>query len=138
MQNKWEINYLVVPFSWLVGGITAIILGVLKQDWINYLIGLFTGLLNFGLMVKMNRRMVRLAKLDPEHVSLTVKKSTWFGAFLRFVVVAFVFAALYFKDVWQVEDNNAYIHLVIAFAGYLTVKVVLVATYLIFRKKVDP
>lgn len=40
MQNKWEINYLVVPFSWLVGGITAIILGVLKQDWINYLIGL--------------------------------------------------------------------------------------------------
>ena len=135
MENKkLAINLFVVPGSWLVGGIVALILGLCKLDWMSYLIGLFTGLLNFGLMSKSSRKMARFAELQPDLGMAQAKSTAWKGASLRILVVCIVFAAIYFKEV---NEENGMWALVIALAGYVTVKIVLVAVYLIFRKKVE-
>ncbi len=130
-----RISILVVPITWVVAAIVAIILGVCKQDWIYYLIGIFTGLLNFGLMLKFNRRFVRMAELDPNHASIVAKKQAWFGLLLRLLVFLGVFIAIYFKRAYG--NPNGIWSLAIAFGGYATVKFVLIVVYLIFRRKVS-
>lgn len=130
-----KINYLVVPIVWVVAGVTALILGLCKLDWIYYLIGVFTGLLNYGLMLKTNRRIVRLAELYPEEAAIHAKKQAVVGWIIRLVVFLAIFLAIFFKDVFGNPDNIWL--LVIAFSGYATIKIVLIAVYIIFRKKVS-
>lgn len=136
-DKKVVLNILVVPTCWVVGGITALILGLCKLDWMSYLIGLFTGLLSFGMMVKSSRRMARLAELEPGVGMAKAKSSSWKGASLRLLVVGAVFAALFFKEKFGNPDANPMWVLIYALCGYMTVKVVLIAVYLIFRKKVE-
>lgn len=137
MQQKMDqrISILVVPITWGVAAITAIILGVCKLDWIYYLIGVCTGLLNFGLMIKTNRRILRMAELYPDTASVMAKRQAWIGVLFRMLVFIGIFLAIFFKEVY--ENPNGIWNLVIAFSGYATVKVVLIIVYLICRKRVS-
>lgn len=137
MQQKMDqrISILVVPITWGVAAIAAIILGVCKLDWIYYLIGVCTGLLNFGLMIKTNRRILRMAELYPDTASVMAKRQAWIGVLFRMLVFIGIFLAIFFKEVYG--NPNGIWNLVIAFSGYATVKVVLIIVYLIFRKRVS-
>ncbi len=136
-QISPKISLFVVPVSWVVAAIVAIVLWATKYDWIYYLLGVCTGLLNFGLMLKMNRRIVRMAELYPDTAAIMAKRQAWIGVLLRMLVFTAVFLAIFFKEVYKNPDSNRVWNLVIAFGGYATVKVVLVVIYLIFRKKVS-
>lgn len=130
-----KISIWVVPATWVVAAITTIVLWAVHLDWMYYLIGVCTGLLNFGLMIKMNRRVTRMAELYPETAASMAKRQSWIGLLLRILVFLGVFLAIFFKEVYQNPDGAWC--LVIAFGGYATVKVVLILIYLIFRKKVS-
>lgn len=130
-----KFTLLVVPCTWVIAGITAIILAVCKLDWMYYLIGVCTGLLNFGLMVKSNRKLVREAELFPEEASICAKRHVLKGYLLRMLVFVGIFLAIFFKEVYNNPEGMW--NLVIAFGGYATIKVVVVIVYLIFRKKVS-
>ncbi len=137
MESKKQIiDAIVVPISWVVAAIVATCLGCCGYDWLAYLIGVFTGLLNYGIMVKTNRKMVRMAELYPETAKILAKRTAWTGVLLRMLVFMGVFLALFFKEVYRQEEVKMWI-LLIAFSGYMTIKVVLIAVYLIFRKKVN-
>lgn len=133
MENQMDqkINLLVVPISWVVAAIVAVILGVCGYDWVYYLIGVFTGLLNYGLMVKANRRMMRTAKENPEAAAILAKKYAWLGMGLRILVFAGVFMAIFFKEVYHHSGEARAWNLVIAFGGYVTIKFVLVMVYIV-------
>ena len=72
-----KISIWVVPITWVVAAITTIILWAVDLDWMCYLIGVCTGLLNFGLMIKMNRRIMRMAELYPENAKSMAKRQSW-------------------------------------------------------------
>ena len=132
-----KISLFVVPITWVVAAIITIVLWATHYDWMYYLIGVCTGLLNFGLMMKMNRKIIRLSELYPDTAQVMAKRQAWIGVLLRILVFAGVFLAIFFKEVFQNEDESRAWHLVIAFGGYATVKVILVIVYLIFRRKVS-
>ncbi|MDE7106054.1 MAG: hypothetical protein K2O22_02700 [Anaeroplasmataceae bacterium] len=132
-----KLSIFVVPATWVVAAIVTIILWATHYDWMYYLIGVCTGLLNFGLMIKMNRRIVRMAELYPDTAQVMAKRQAWIGVLLRLLVFLGVFLAIFFKEVYQNSDETRAWNLVIAFGGYATVKVVLVIIYLIFRRRVS-
>ena len=132
-----KLSIFVVPATWVVAAIVTIILWATHYDWMYYLIGVCTGLLNFGLMIKMNRRIVRLSALSPDTAQVMAKRQAWIGVLLRLLVFLGVFLAIFFKEVYQNPDETRAWNLVIAFGGYATVKVVLVIIYLIFRRRVS-
>lgn len=129
-QSNQKINLLVVPISWVIAAIVAIVLGVCGYEWLYYLIGVCTGLLNFGIMVKNNRTMELLMQANPEQAEYAAKKHAWFGILLRLLVFFAVFMAIFFKEVYGNPDNMWV--LVIAFGGYATVKFVLIAVYVVY------
>lgn len=132
-----KISILVVPTTWVVAAIVTIVLWATHYDWMYYLIGVCTGLLNFGLMIKMNRRIVRMSELYPDTAKIMAKRQAWIGVLLRILVFTGVFLAIFFKEVYQSTNESGMWNLVIAFGGYATVKVVLIVIYLIFRRKVS-
>ena len=132
-----KISIFVVPITWIVAAIVTIILWATHYDWMYYLIGVCTGLLNFGLMIKMNRRIVRMSELYPDTAAVMAKRQAWIGVLLRLLVFAGVFLAIFFKEVYNMPDDHGMWNLVIAFGGYATVKVVLILVYLIFRRRVS-
>lgn len=132
-----KISILVVPTTWVVAAIVTIVLWATHYDWMYYLIGVCTGLLNFGLMIKMNRRIVRMSELYPDTAKIMAKRQAWIGVLLRILVFTGVFLAIFFKEVYQNTNESGMWNLVIAFGGYATVKVVLIVIYLIFRRKVS-
>lgn len=136
-QISLKISLFVVPITWVVAAIVAITLWATHYDWMYYLLGVCTGLLNFGLMMKMNRRIVRMAELYPDTAAIMAKRQAWIGVLLRLLVFIGVFLAIFFKEVFKNSNPEGKWNLVIAFGGYATVKVVLVIVYLIFGKKVS-
>lgn len=127
-------NYFIVPITLIVAIITTIILAVLKLGWTYYLVGVMTSLLNYGLLVKQTFRIERYAKLDPEGKTLNPKKTVAIWSFLRILVFVGVFISLAFKS--DIINNKEAIWLLItAFAGYLTLKVVLVLCFLFIKDK---
>ncbi|MCM1130483.1 MAG: hypothetical protein NC310_02500 [Roseburia sp.] len=136
-QVNLKISLLVVPATWVVAAIVTIVLWATHYDWMYYLIGVCTGLLNFGLMIKMNRRIIRMSELYPDTAQVMARRQAWIGVLLRILVFAGVFLAIFFKEVFQNSDESRAWNLVIAFGGYATVKVVLIVIYLIFRRKVS-
>lgn len=130
-----KISIWVVPITWVVAAITTIILWAVDLDWMCYLIGVCTGLLNFGLMIKMNRRIMRMAELYPENAKSMAKRQSWIGVIIRILVFMGVFLALFFKMAYQNPDGI--LSLVTAFGGFATVKVVLIIIYFIFRRRLS-
>lgn len=133
---KMKIDYYIVPATLVIGVIVTIILAVCKLGWNYYLIGLFTALLTHGMIIKQNYRLSRLATNDPEQKLFNPKKTIYTGYLIRSVVFIAVFGVIIFNcKIWENKDS---IWLVVtALAGYLTLKVVLIGGYLIFRRKVD-
>ncbi len=132
-----KISILVVPITWVVAAIVAIVLWATHYDWMYYLIGVCTGLLNFGLMIKMNRRIVRMSELYPDTAAIMAKRQAWIGVLLRLLVFTGVFLAIFFKEVYKMPEDDGMWNLVIAFGGYATVKAVLIVVYLIFGRRVS-
>ena len=78
-----KISLIVVPTTWVVAAIVTIVLWATKYDWMYYLIGICTGLLNFGLMMKTNRKIVRMSELYPDTAKIMAKRQAWIGVLLR-------------------------------------------------------
>ncbi len=135
-QKIDQISLIVVPTTWVVAAIVTIVLWATKYDWMYYLIGICTGLLNFGLMMKTNRKIVRMSELYPDTAKIMAKRQTWIGVLLRILVFMGVFLAIFFKEVYQNPKQEDMWNLVIAFGGYATIKVVLIIVYLIFGRRV--
>ena len=131
-----KISLIVVPTTWVVAAIVSIVLWATKYDWMYYLIGICTGLLNFGLMMKTNRKIVRMSELYPDTAKIMAKRQAWIGVLLRILVFMGVFLAIFFKEVYQNPKQEDMWNLVIAFGGYATIKVVLIIVYLIFGRRV--
>lgn len=131
-----KISLIVVPTTWVVAAIVTIVLWTTKYDWMYYLIGICTGLLNFGLMMKTNRKIVRMSELYPDTAKIMAKRQAWIGVLLRILVFMGVFLAIFFKEVYQNPKQEDMWNLVIAFGGYATIKVVLIIVYLIFGRRV--
>ena len=131
-----KISLIVVPTTWVVAAIVTIVLWATKYDWMYYLIGICTGLLNFGLMMKTNRKIVRMSELYPDTAKIMAKRQAWIGLLLRILVFMGVFLAIFFKEVYQNPKQEDMWNLVIAFGGYATIKVVLIIVYLIFGRRV--
>jgi hypothetical protein len=131
-----KISLIVVPTTWIVAAIVTIVLWATKYDWMYYLIGICTGLLNFGLMMKTNRKIVRMSELYPDTAKIMAKRQAWIGVLLRILVFMGVFLAIFFKEVYQNPKQEDMWNLVIAFGGYATIKVVLIIVYLIFGRRV--
>ncbi len=127
-------NYLVVPITLLVATIVTIVLAICKLGWNYYLVGTMTALLNHGLLVKQSFRIERFAKLDPEGTTLKPKRTVALWSLLRVIVFIAVFVSLAFKV--DLANNKDGIWLLItAFAGFLTLKLVLIVCFLVFREK---
>ena len=124
-----KISLIVVPTTWVVAAIVTIVLWATKYDWMYYLIGICTGLLNFGLMMKTNRKIVRMSELYPDTAKIMAKRQAWIGVLLRILVFMGVFLAIFFKEVYQNPKQEDMWNLVIAFGGYATIKVVLIIVY---------
>ena len=131
-----KISLIVVPTTWVVAAIVTIVLWATKYDWMYYLIGICTGLLNFGLMMKTNRKIVRMSELYPDTAKIMAKRQAWIGVLLRILVFMGVFLAIFFKEVYQNPKQEDMWNLVNAFGGYATIKVVLIIVYLIFGRRV--
>lgn len=131
-----KISLIVVPTTWVVAAIVTIVLWATKYDWMYYLIGICTGLLNFGLMMKTNRKIVRMSELYLDTAKIMAKRQAWIGVLLRILVFMGVFLAIFFKEVYQNPKQEDMWNLVIAFGGYATIKVVLIIVYLIFGRRV--
>ena len=131
-----KISLIVVPTTWVVAAIVTIVLWATKYEWMHYLIGICTGLLNFGLMMKTNRKIVRMSELYPDTAKIMAKRQAWIGVLLRILVFMGVFLAIFFKEVYQNPKQEDMWNLVIAFGGYATIKVVLIIVYLIFGRRV--
>lgn len=130
-----KINYLVVPITIAIATIITIILAATQQGWYYYLIGVLTALLNHGLRVKQNARLVRFAKLDPTGETLKPKRTAILWYLLRVVVFAGIFIVLIFKaEPWTNPQGIYYI--ITGLGGYATLTVALIITVLICRGKV--
>lgn len=127
-------NYLVVPITLLVAVVVTIILAICKLGWNYYLVGVMTACLNHGLLVKQTFRIERYAKLDPEGKTLNPKKTVALWSLLRTIVFIGVFVSLAFISNIANDKNGIWL-IVTAFAGYLTLKIVLIACFLGFKEK---
>lgn len=132
---KLKVDYYIVPVSLLIGTIVTIVLAILHLGWYYYLIGLFTSLLTHGMLIKQNYHLQRLALEEKEAVTYNPKKIAYKGYLLRLLV----FGAVFFVVIYKLKDDlkgNAWL-IITTLCGYLTLKVVLIFGYLLFRKKVD-
>ncbi len=133
MDEMSKFGIIVVPISWAIGAIVAIILGVWGPDrwWLSYLLGLMTALLNFGLMMKSNRRLAEKTKnqeeIKPKRMALT-------GYSVRIIVFVAIFATVCYS---QFKTENPRFFAIPMIIGYLTLKLVIIAYGIIKRGKVN-
>lgn len=127
-------NYLIVPISFLITGIVTIILAICKFGWYYYLIGSLVGVMCHALLVRQTYKMERYAKLDPEGTTLNPKRTALLGLGSRFILFIAVFLVLILKADIATNKSNIWF-IVIAFLGYLTVKLVTIIVLLIFSRK---
>lgn len=133
MPRELKIKYLVVPISLLIIAIVTVILVITTDNgWRYYLIGGALGLMTHGLMIKESARIERMAK-DP---LFNGRKTAIIWFLVRMMVVAAVFVGVAFvskEDLNNPDKTNLVIDLVITLAGYLTVKIVFIASVLILK-----
>jgi len=132
---KLKVDYYIVPASLLIGAIVTIILAICHLGWNYYLIGLFTSLLTHGMLIKQNYRLQKLALEDKEAITYNPRKIAFSGYALRLLVFVAVFGVIIYKFKDNLKNNASLI--ITTLCGYLTLKIVLIFGYLIFRKKVD-
>lgn len=134
MNEMHKFGIVVVPLSWLIGGIATVILAIWGPDhwWMSYLLGLFTALLNFGLMMKSNNRFAKKVKEDSELVKPRKMVLTGYG--IRVLIVIAVFAAIAI-DEFKSQDPRLFC--IPAIIGYLTLKFIVIFYGLIKRGKVN-
>ena len=133
MDEMSKFGIIVVPITWVVGAIVAIILGIWGPDrwWLSYLLGLMTALLNFGLMMKSNRRLAEKTKNQEE---IKPKKIALTGYAVRIIVFVAIFAAVCYS---QFKTENPRFFAIPMIIGYLTLKLVVIAYGIIKRGKVN-
>lgn len=135
MNDMQKFGAILVPIVWLVGIVIGIIIFFAcsiddRKVWLlSYVLGLVTALMNFGLMMKSNRKMVsNVINNEPKPVQ---KFMTAFG--LRMLVFVAVFGAM---TVNIATSDSPRFNLLPAFIGYMLLKVVMVILVLIKKGKV--
>lgn len=135
MTKDQKISYLIVPITLGIVLVVALVLGLLDLAWKYYLIGAMVSLLCHGLMVKQNARLEKFAKLDPEGKVYNPKRSALLWFLLRILVTFGVFGVLILMS--NIKNNpNAIIDILIALAGYMTLKIVFIVLLVVNREKV--
>lgn len=132
---KKENNYIVIPITILIVGIITIILALLESGWYYYLLGSLVGIMCHALLIKQSIKIKKYAQVDPEGKLFNIKKTSITGSLTRFALFVLVFIVLAYKASEQTV-HNPIILILIAFGGYLTLKVVLIVTTMIYAKKV--
>ena len=96
MKNL-KANIMTAPITLSVGLIAVIIFLITKLPWSYFLIGLVTGLLSHGLLIKMNRRVERNLEKDPECKIYNPTVAIRLGSLLRIILVVLIVLAVIFK-----------------------------------------
>ena len=129
-----KIPFILYPINWVIGITVIIILYFCDPGekgstvWaFSYILGLATALLNFGIMIRAGRRFEQLAKKG-------IKPNVWASFGIRTLVFAGVFLTI-FQDTQSVDPR---FNLIVAFCGYMQVRLVLIVYTIIKREKVKP
>ena len=131
MKNL-KANIMTSPITMGVGLIAVVIFLITKLPWSYYLIGLVTGLLSHGLLIKMNRRVERNLEKDPECKIYNPTIAIRLGSLLRIVLVVLIVLAVIFK-VDLPNNKDRFIDVIFTIIGYLTYRVVFIICLLIFK-----
>ena len=137
MKKKMIVNNIAAPIALLLVGVVTLILFLCDVNWKFYLIGAMLGFLVHGMLLKQSYKMERMAKLDPEQTFFNPKKSSISWLALRMVVTVAVFAALAYLSISENGKKQGVIDVLIALAGFITLKVVFIIGVLLTREKVD-
>ena len=129
-------KYLVIPITLAIVAIVTIILAIVGIGWYYYLLGALVGVMCHALLIRQNTKLQHYAELDPEGKKLKPKSLAVSGLLSRFGLFIAVFLVLVYKASVQTE-HNMIVLVLIAFAGYLTLKAILIITLLLDRKKVE-
>lgn len=126
-----KLSIIVVPASWVVGAISAVIIYFCCSNgdntiWLkSYILGLVTALLNFGLQISGGRGFIReVNKTD----GVPVRRSI-LGYILRLIIAGLIFAYI----IYDMYSSSPRFHVIPALIGYITVKVVLIVVSLIIN-----
>ena len=122
------------PITMGVGLIAVIIFLITKLPWSYYLIGLVTGLLSHGLLIKMNRRVERNLEKDPECKIYNPTVAIRLGSLLRITLVVIIVIAVIFK-VDLPNNKDRFIDVIFTLIGYLTYRVVFIICLLVYKDK---
>ncbi len=136
MDEIHKLGIIVVPITWLVGIITALVMYFVCSDaikWIwtkSYILGLATSLMTFGLTLKGGKSFLR-----------EVSKPSGSGEPVRKTILSYIFrlavaAAVCVAVILNQQSNNPKFNIVPTIIGYLTLKVVLIIVTIIKRGKV--
>lgn len=122
-NDMYKLSLILIPLTWVIGIITSLIFyfalhSDIRWVWVrSYIIGLASGLLCFGIMVRTNKYMPK-----DGNDKTNFRKITLLSYFMRFLLLAAIFAAIVFTD--GLDPIPGLI-------GYGTLKVVLIVLLLI-------
>ena len=131
MEKKNKLYFYSIILLFLV--IVSTILGIFHLYWWYYPIGVIMGLITHLLMVIQNRSFYRIQKNDIEKALFHPKKSSflWYG--LRILVIIVGFAGIVLLASFIHRDRLLEVSL-ITLGGIITVKVLFIASLLIFKE----
>ena len=128
-----KLSIFVVPISWVVGAIVAVILYFALKKGMNviwtksYVLGLVTALLNFGLTISFGRGFIReVNRADGAPVRRSI-----IGYIVRLLIAGLVFAFV----IYDQFSSSARFNVIPTLIGYMTVKIVIIIVSLIINSK---
>lgn len=124
-----KLSIFVVPISWVVGAIVALLFYFLISSmWMkSYILGLVTSLLNFGLQIQFGKGFIR----EVNKAEGTPVRKNLIGFFVRLLLAGVIFAYVVYDEFSGAHRFDVIPTLI----GYLTVKVVLIISSLIIFSK---
>lgn len=138
MDETHKLGAIVAPICWLIALIGGLILYFaldkdIRSAWtFSYVLGIFVGLLNLGLMVKGSKHTMKAAQNDEDSHPVKINMIYFM---LRLLVIVAIFAMVivnqFVTDV-EAPQFNVWSTLI----GYCLTKVVLVSVMLILKGKV--
>ena len=131
MKNL-KANIMTSPITMGIGMIAVIVFLITKLPWSYYLIGLVTGLLSHGLLIKMNRRVARNLEKDPECKIYNPTIAIRLGSLLRISLIVLIVLAVIFK-VDLPNNKDRFIDVIFTILGYLTYRVIFIICLLIYK-----
>ena len=125
---------ITTPITIGVGTLAVIVFLIAKLPWNYYLIGLFTGLLSNGVLIKFNRIIAANLEKDPECKSYKPTTTLTLGRIIRTALVIFVILGVVFKTDLPNNKDGLW-DVMFTIFGYLTYRIVFIICILVFKDK---